>query len=79
MNRFATLLRFAVILAVAIGCGMLARLIPSPYHEYGSMSASRIHQTSAPDSTREKTENVEPKFRGVDVDANRLLYASLLS
>jgi hypothetical protein len=78
MHRFATPLRFAVILAVAMACGMLARLIPSPYHEFDSMSASRIEQTSAPQSTNKSVQNAEPKYRGVDVDANRLTFASTI-
>lgn len=79
MHRFATTLRFAVILAVAIAFGMLARLIPSPYQESAPMSASRTEATSAPDSTSETMRNVKPKFRGADVDGNRLTLASTLS
>lgn len=79
MHRFATPLRFAVILAVAIAFGMLARLIPSPYQESTPMSASRTEESSAPDATSETMRKVKPKFRGVDVDQNRLTLASTIS
>jgi hypothetical protein len=79
MNRFATLLRFAVLLVVAIACGLLSRLIPSPYHEFSPMSASRIQEVSASDSADEMIESAQPKYDGVDVDMNRLTYASTLS
>jgi len=79
MNRFTSTLRFAVILVVAITFGMLSRLIPSPYHEFSSMSASRIQETSSPDSTDVMNYSAKPKFHGVDVDMNRLTFASTIS
>lgn len=77
MNRFATFLRFAIILVVAIACGMLTTLIPSPYGDSGSTSASRVQEASASDSLSQQT--AAPTHYGVDVDANRLAFISNFS
>jgi hypothetical protein len=79
MDRFATPLRLSIILVVALACGTLATLIPSPYHEGGSMSAGRMKETSAPDETGDMTQSATPDFEGVDVDRNRLTYVSNVS
>jgi hypothetical protein len=79
MHRFATTLRWAVILVVAIGSGMLARLIPSPYEESRPETAHRIQQVAAPDATAQTIKHAKPYYNGVDVDVARLNYASNLN
>jgi hypothetical protein len=79
MHRFATTLRWTVILFVAIGSGMLARLIPSPYDESRPETARRIQQAAAPDSTAQTIKHAKPYYNGVDVDVARLSYTSNLN
>ena len=78
MNQFAPWIRFAVILVVAIACGMLARWIPSPYEEHASLKPGQVQEASATEATEATIRKSKPRFEGVDVDQMALAFASTI-
>ena len=76
MNRFATHIRIACILAAIVSCWFVSRMVPSPYDETRGMSAGRT-QVSAPESTDDSILRTSAsEFHGIEVDMRRLTFVS---